>query len=514
MTGPNIKSVGIIGAGPGGLAALYELLHTSADGKLSVGQQGLSANPHFTRVVAFEQKDAAGGIWATETDKADKLPEKLSGDINLPETIAPKIKVPEGANEGTYEKPLVTPVDSDLVSWATSGVFQDLFTNIPTRFTRYLYLPDEPEYHDKKRNIYPFLTHQEQLKRLSDFIEREQLAKYIRTRSTVVKATKEGESWHLLIREDTDSEYRWYVDTFDAIVVSNGHYTVPSIPNIPGLTEFHNANPGAVLHAKLYRNHDDYKDKRVLVIGGLISSVNQLQYVVPVAKETVNSVRLKHIVFEWINDAIVSEGITPKPAVAKFNEDGLVEFTDGTTHPGFDKVILTTGYHYHYPFLDDEYLKVTNPLNLSRVSGLFYDTFSINDPTVGVVGVAISTLNFHTIEASAAAIAGVWSGAKTLPSKQEQIEAESARVSAIGDNLAYHYYRHYDVKDEFIDRLADYAPVDRPYVLRDDGIYLPEVAKAFKYQARLFYGLKDGTIPVKDTVHGSIKILKTPVAIV
>lgn len=37
MVSLNIDSIGIIGAGPGGLASLYEFLHTNKDGTSTVG---------------------------------------------------------------------------------------------------------------------------------------------------------------------------------------------------------------------------------------------------------------------------------------------------------------------------------------------------------------------------------------------------------------------------------------------------------------------------------------------
>ena len=58
---------------------------------------------------------------------------------------------------------------------------------------------------------------------------------------------------------------------------------------------------------------------------------------------------------------------------------------------------------------------MVNPSHLSRVKGLYYHTFNQQDPTIGATGILVSHLNFHTIEASAAALAGVWSGAKELP---------------------------------------------------------------------------------------------------
>ncbi|CAN3373430.1 hypothetical protein DIURU_000360 [Diutina rugosa] len=513
MTKLDIKSVGIIGGGPGGLAALYEFLHTKADGTSTVGKEAADP-PAFTTVDLFERKGAVGGIWSPGQDKPDALPEQLSDDYNQPDAIWKSPEVPEDVGSATEDKPLVTESGADKQNWQSSGVFPGLFTNIPSQFTRFSYLPDEPEYHDKTRQIYPFLTLEEQQKRFSDFVKREHLDDHIHYYSDVVKAEKVGDKWKLTIHQTSPEDKgksKWFTKEYDAIVVANGHYTVPNIPHIEGLQQFHNAHPGAVLHAKSYRGPDQFKGKRVLVVGGSISTVNQLQYIVPVAESTVVSRRGPHIVFEWINDAIKSKGITSKPAISKFEEDGTVVFSDGSKEEPFDYVVLTTGYHYYYPFLkDDTFLQVKSPSNLSRVSGLYYDTFSIADPTLGIVGVAVSSLNFHTIEASAAALAGVWSGATQLPPPSAQIEREQRWIDLTADNLLFHYYRHYDVKDEFVDKLKPYAAKDRPYVLREDGYYIPDIAKGFKYQKRLFYGIKDGDIPLEETV-GEVGRLEKPV---
>ena len=60
MTKLDIQSIAIIGAGPGGLASLYEFLHTNKDGSSTIGSAN-SIDPKFTKIVAFEQKDKVGG---------------------------------------------------------------------------------------------------------------------------------------------------------------------------------------------------------------------------------------------------------------------------------------------------------------------------------------------------------------------------------------------------------------------------------------------------------------------
>src|SRR5690606_42041900 len=43
-------------------------------------------------------------------------------------------------------------------------------------------------------------------------------------------------------------------DTFDAVVVANGHYSVPYIPHVPNLSSYAAAHPTSVLHSKQFRS--------------------------------------------------------------------------------------------------------------------------------------------------------------------------------------------------------------------------------------------------------------------
>ncbi|CAI5758132.1 unnamed protein product [Candida verbasci] len=497
------KSIGIIGGGPGGLASLYEFLHTDKDGKSTVGHEA-AKNPAFSKIVVFEQKDKAGGIWAPATLKAD-LPvppqELLNINYNDPNIVRPKIQPPKDVESATYEKPIIestNELNSEL-QWKRSGIYPFLFTNIPQRFTRFSYLPDEKEYHDKSRKIYPFLYHQELAQRFSQFIEGEKLENWIRFNTSVEDVSRKDGKWVITARQVEDGKDKWYQETFDAIVVANGHYTVPYIPKIPGLAEYNEKFPNQFIHVKSFRNLNEFKNKDVLIIGGSISTANVLQYLVPNAKSVTNSKRGKHLVFEFINDALVSKGINSKGPIEKFDPiDGVVHFSDGTTGK-FDKIIFSTGYHYHFPFLNDN-LAIIDPSNNSRVKGLYLDTFSQNDPTLGTVGIAVSHLNFHTIEASAAALAGVWSkgASNELPSKEEQHQWEIEKVAKSGDSNLFHFVPP-DNAQEFVDSLKPYFAKGRYQPLEKDGKYIEELQTGHDHLAKLFYDIKDKKLTIEET---------------
>lgn len=505
----DINSIAIIGSGPAGLASLYEFLHTSKDGTSSVGGEK-SKDPKFSNIVVFEQKDKSGGIWAPSLNKADLLvpPQDLldSGKYSDPDVIHPPQKVPDNLEGTSYENPVETQGSAiaNELEWRKSGVYSNLFTNIPSRFIRFSYLPDEEKYRNKERKIYPFLSHKELSRRIDDFSERESLNDYIRFNSRIEKVSKNDKGkWVLTIRYKDESTHKekWYEQQFDAVVVANGHYTVPNIPYIPGLAEFNKNFPGSIIHAKSYRSVDEFKGRKVLVLGYGFSAANLVQYIAPVAKETIIVKRGPHLVFEWINTGLASTGLINKPEVERIDPiKNEVIFKDGSVEKNVDKILLATGYHYHYPFLHD-YLKVIDPSNVSRVGGLYYNTFSIDDPTLAAVGVAVSTINFHTIEASAAAIAGVWSGVSSLPSKKEQKEWESKLVSETGNNLFFHYYTHPRVKEDFVDKLHVYAPKNRPNPLEKDEKHISDIDEGGKSLERLFYDLKDGKLKIEDTVY-------------
>ena len=522
------KSIAIIGAGPAGLAALYEFLNTAKDGSSTLTDASKTYKDFprpkeaaFSKVIAFELKDAAGGIWAPATPEADLPvpPQHLFHKVNDPFVIKPANDLPENVEDATLEKPIVVdngpnyseedeeggaskPYHGPLINeleWSRSGIFSFLFTNIPTRFTRYSYLPNEEKYLDQSRKIYPFLTHQELTKRFADFIKDNELDKHIRLNTSVEKVEKHGDKWLVTVRKKQGSQSHWYSESFDHVVVANGHYTLPYIPSIKGLANYNAKFPNSLSHAKSFRELEEFKNKRVLVIGGGISTVNILQYLVPIAKSVTNSKRGPHAVFPYINDALVSDGIEPKGTIDHVDPvTGEFHFTDGSIGQ-YDKVIFSTGYHYHFPFFpNQDHFKLINPGNVSRVGGLYLNTFDQVDPTLGAVGITVSQLNFHTIEGSAAALAGVWSGAKSLPPLEEQQAWEQKLVAERGDSLLFHYYNHHNAKD-FIELVLPYFPKGRYNPIEIDGAHVSDVDEGIKRLEKLFYGLKEGKIGIEET---------------
>ena len=79
--------------------------------------------------------------------------------------------------------------------------------------------------------------------------------------------------------------------------------------------------------------------------------------------------------------------------------------------------------------------------------------FNQQDPTIGATGILVSHLNFHTIEASAAAFAGVWSGAKELPTLKNNKNGKIKKLKLKGDSLFFHFLDHHNAQEHFVDKL-------------------------------------------------------------
>jgi len=48
---------------------------------------------------------------------------------------------------------------------------------------------------------------------------------------------------------------------YDAVTIANGHFAVPFIPDLPGIKQWNERNPGVISHSKFYRRPDVFKNK-------------------------------------------------------------------------------------------------------------------------------------------------------------------------------------------------------------------------------------------------------------
>lgn len=249
-----------------------------------------------------------------------------------------------------------------------------------------------------------------------------------------------------------------------------------------------------IQHSKAFRDPERYKGQKILLVGNNRSGIDLLRYIYRDASQVFISSRSEKGVFPWLDRASKSEGIIAKPEVVSFNgETGEVTFKDGSVESAFDSILYSTGYHYHFPFIKDIVRigsKYPQRSSGDRVKGLYLQAFPIGQPRLAIVGTIVFPLLFHAFEATAAAVAGVFSGATTLPPIDEQRKWEEDRVNITGDTSAFHLYTVEQGKEQLIDKLIAIAPLNRPNPLEVDQGGVEEYIWSQEAAERLFYTSK------------------------
>lgn len=171
----------------------------------------------------------------------------------------------------------------------------------------------------------------------------------------------------------------------------------------------------------------------------------------------------------FLEDAWCLPNVVNKTTISRISpaDGGTVEFQDGTSINGVDKIIFATGYKLSYPFLPFE---AVTPQN--RLAGFYQHIFRIGDPSLAVIGQVSLSRRFHSqthrirnieiranstqvraaisfriYEYQAVAVSRFLAGrSKDLPSKIEQEEWEEQRLQYKGPTELFH-----EIKPDFVD---------------------------------------------------------------
>ncbi|XP_073448969.1 flavin-containing monooxygenase 5-like [Aquarana catesbeiana] len=254
------------------------------------------------------------------------------------------------------------------------------------------------------------------------YAEKFNLLKYIQNKTAVCSIKK---------TQDFPTTGQWIVTTeregkqdaaiFDAVLICTGHHSFPNLPlsSFPGIEQF----KGQYLHSREYKLPDNFKGKRILVIGignsggdiavelsrtakkvflstrrgawvthrvakngysrdiaNLSRFQNLIRKILPssvtnyMVESALNN-RFNHCNFgllpqhrfsgqhPTVNDdlpnRIVSGYVQIRPNVKEFTSTDVI-FEDGTVEENIDAVIFATGYSISFPFCDHSLLRVNN----------------------------------------------------------------------------------------------------------------------------------------------------------
>jgi len=261
-------------------------------------------------------------------------------------------------------------------------------------------------------------------------------------------------SWTLKTQPITRSTNNPEPEThhFDAIVLANGHFNIPYIPQVPGISAWSAAHPGTITHSKFYRLPEKFANQKVIIVGNSASGLDIASQIAPFSKQP--------LLISSKSESYLQSGETPsnqldKPPISNFIvQDRTVEFEDGSREADVDAVIYCTGYFYSFPFVSglEEPLTTTG----ERVENLYQHLFYRPDPTLALPVLNQKVIPFPFAEAQAAVVARVFSGRLELPSQKEMEEWEKREVEEKGAGRGFHVLK-FPKDAEFINMMHDWA---------------------------------------------------------
>lgn len=312
-------SVAVVGAGAAGLAAARELL----------------LEGH--RVVVYEQSEGVGGVWRYQEQTEDD-----------PLGRAPARRV-------------------------HGSMYAGLRTNLPREVMGFAAFPFDhrfPGSADPDR----FCSHSEVQRYLAAFAAHYGLLRHVRFGTEVAgvaplppaappadpsqPSSERWWRWRLEARRAGDpGATSSRAEEYDAVVVCNGHYSRPRVPEFPGQDVF----PGRQMHSHNYRRPGPFRGQTVVLVGAAFSGSDIAQELLGAgAARVVLSARA------WEDPATgdapdegalsgekaAGAALRKAPNVRSLGADGSVAFEDGSVAENVDTVMYCTGYLYSFPFLE------------------------------------------------------------------------------------------------------------------------------------------------------------------
>ncbi|XP_042209897.1 flavin-containing monooxygenase FMO GS-OX5-like isoform X2 [Homarus americanus] len=343
-----MKLVGVIGAGAAGLCAARHILAT----------RGMSP-------VVWEKSLQSGGTWVY-------TPQRGKDEFDLP---------------------------------IHSSIYENLKTNLPKEVMGF---PDFPFPSGEES----FLHHSQVLQYLDSYAEHYNLHPHIKYGHFVeeVKPVKQDESytaWDITVR-DLESK-KVFTTTCDALLVCNGHYSLPQMPEIKDIDKFH----GPKSHSHDYREPSPYKDSKVVVLGASASGLDIALELATVAKEVLIS--HNHPV------PIPSElppNVRQVRGVVSATENGFV-FGDGSSAEA-DMILYCTGYHFTFPFLTEDCgITVEDRI----VKPLYKHLFNTKYPSMAFIGIPFQVCPFPLFDIQVQYVMAVLKGVVSLPPREKMDDA-------------------------------------------------------------------------------------------
>ncbi|KAI9933264.1 hypothetical protein ASPWEDRAFT_43033 [Aspergillus wentii DTO 134E9] len=421
-----VRRIAVIGAGPSGLSAVKYLL----------------AEKCFDRIDVFEKRSSVGGIW-------NYSPGIFKEGVPTPvPQLSPNVPLEEPSwSEGGRDATFISPI------------YKALDTNIPKELMRYSdkHFPSEAQVLPNHTTVQRYL--EEYAEDVKDLIQLETQVLDVKQNNSAVG------SWNVETKNLRTGETTTH--PYDAVVVSSGHFDVPYVPDVPGISEWDQTYPGHISHSKCFDSPESFRGKKVLVVGSSASGIDIGAQINTVSKgKLLVSQRTESYLGPVSPDKICFPEIVEY--LPPTSHQRAVRFADGRVEEEIDAIVYCTGYFYSFPFLSS--LDPPIITNGRRTLNVYQHLFYIYNPTLVFPALNQRIIPFPISENQAAVFARVWSGRLTLPSQDKMKAWEDANVAEKGDGTSYHVL-HYPQDADYMNLLYEWAAeaIKRPG-LGNDGI--------------------------------------------
>ncbi|KAK2593016.1 monooxygenase [Conoideocrella luteorostrata] len=401
----DVRRIAIIGAGPCGLAAA----------------KYLKAQGTYEKITVFEQQAEVGGVWNYNT------------------VVPAPNPIPQTSPFYPPDKPV--RVGHGRIPIFPSPMYDDLHANIPKTIMKFsdLDFPPDSWIFPSRHDIQDYIIEYSQDVR--DLIK-------FRCRVKNVHLRTEGgnDRWQLKAQSDIEGVVD---ETFDAVVVANGHYSTPFVPDIHNIAAFHQKYPSIIIHSKNYHSADAFKDKKTVIVGNGPSGLDIAYQINRVSKgRALLSVR-----HETPSEKLRHTGCREIAEIKEFLVDErAVRLKDGSVEADIDAVVFCTGFRFSLPFLGS--LERDIITNGACVHDLYKHLFYIQHPTLVFPALNMRIVPFPFSETQAAVFSAIWSNYLELPPKPEMVRWNREAEEEAGDKL--HVLPH--LKDgAYMNELHDWA---------------------------------------------------------
>ncbi|XP_045208781.2 senecionine N-oxygenase-like [Mercenaria mercenaria] len=229
-----------------------------------------------------------------------------------------------------------------------TSVYKDLWCNAPCEAHEYYDYTVEQHFGQRTPSFLSRIVMRDYLegrftrgaprgRNLKEFIQFNTAVRYVKYRD-------EKDEFTVTINDYNSGQTR--DETFSHVIVANGIFNTPNLPEFPGMNEF----KGRILHSHDFRDARQFRGQRVLIVGaGLTGEDLVLQLLKFGAERVILAYRTR----PKGDTCKMPDGVEEKPIVERFDHYAA-HFKDGSSAE-IDAVILTTGYRNYFPFLEDRF---------------------------------------------------------------------------------------------------------------------------------------------------------------